>query len=484
ALEAGAQAVSLGARAIIVRPLSGDELLTAGRVVREARAVERERALLISEVEAMRRDVAYALRLAALGASGRPERVPLEMLALLGEVTGARMAALYEPRPGSVAGALRRKALWGELPDAPSFCDHASLRALGRRAGHTLVPLTLGMTEIGQLVLGAPGAGSGRGPRLSPLLAAQAALVLSAVLTTSHELLALEPLPLSLFVQVGASLLDASRGDAKSTLATVAALHPLGDAGAEGSATETPPWAEALLHAARGEGAVAGRGEDGTLFLLFPEPNRLAHHARRRKLWDALGREGVRGKLGLGVAGVVGRDESLLRGALRRALRRAEASEHSPSRRTELASLSLLELLDVLSWAGAGAEERPASSLQALDLPTSNAAVVAARVLEEATRIGEVSVTVSGRRGVEPGPPSMFGLAMLTGRPLALRSMDASTPGVDGAEALVLYGERATYAYAGRRVGGMFHGVHTFDELLVDLIAERLGAAQGIPLLK
>jgi DNA-binding response OmpR family regulator len=490
-LEAGAQAVSLGARAIIVRPLSGDELLTAARAVREARAVERERGLLVAEVETMRRDVAYSLRLSGLRVSGRAERLPLELLAMLGEVSGARVAALYEPRPGSVVGALRRKALWGELPEAPVFCDLEALRSLGRRVGYTLVPLTLGMTEIGQLVLGSPGAGGGRGPRLSPLLAAQTALVLSSVLTTSHELNPLEALPLALFVQAGASLLGSSAGDQRSkqaAQATLAALRPLGhsgdsnDSGSGPTSGDLPPWSEALLHAARGEGAVAGRGEDGTLFLLFPEASRLAQHARRRKLWEALGREGVREKVGLGVAGVVGRDERTLRGALRRSLRRAEASEHSPSRRTELASLSLFELLDVLSWAGPGAERRPASSLQPLDLPAADAAVVAARALEEAARLGEVSVTVSGRRGAELRPPSIFGLALATGRPLSLRSVGvAASARAEGPEALVLYGERGSYAYAGRRVGGMFHGVHTFDELLVDLIAARLGAAEAVP---
>lgn len=480
-LEAGAQAVSLGARAIIVRPLSGDELLTAARAVREARAIERERGLLVAEVETMRRDVAYALRLAGLGTSGRAERLPLELLALLGEVSGARVAALYEPRPGGVASALRRKALWGELPEAPAFCDLEALRALGRRVGYTLVPLTLGMTEIGQLVLGSPGAGGGRGPRLSPLLAAQAALVLSSVLTTSHELLPLEALPLALFVQAGASLLGASGGDRRSTLATLAALRLLDNPGSGPASGSMPLWSEALLHSARSEGAVAGRGEDGTLFLLFPEASRLAQHTRRRKLWEELGREGVRDKVGLGVAGVAGRDERTLRGALRRALRRAEASEHSPSRRTDLSSLSLLELLDVLSWAGPGAERRLASSLQPLDLPAADAAVVAVRALEEVARLGEVSVTVSGRRGAELRPPSIFGLALATGRPLSLRSVGVATSGrAEGLEALVLYGERGSYAYAGRRVGGMFHGVHTFDELLVDLIAARLGASEVV----
>ncbi|HEU4411887.1 MAG TPA: response regulator [Polyangiaceae bacterium] len=472
ALEAGAQAVSLGARAVIVRPLSGDELLNAARAVRESRAVERDRRALVAEVEASRREVAYALRLAALGASERPERLPIDLLALLGEVSGARVAALYEPRPGGPSGALRRKALLGELPDAPAFCDLEGLRALGRRPGHSVVPLTLGPKPVGHLVLGSPHAGGARGPKLSPLLAAQAALVLMSLAAPMADVRGLEALPLLSFLQAGTSLLTTTGAEFGATLA---ALRPLGDAGRRPAEDEGEmPEPEALLGAARSEGGLAGRGEDGTLFLLFPEFDRLAHHARRRRLWGVLSRAGARPSLGLGVAGVRARGEGALRGALRRALRRAEASEHSPARRPELAALPFAELLDALVWAGSGSPQRPASALQALDLPSADATAVASRALEEVARLGEVSVSVSGRQGNEGGPPTIFGRALATGRPLGLRSMGPPAEGTGTPEALVLYGERGAYALAGRNTRGMFHGVHTSDELLADLIALRL----------
>ncbi len=474
AIEAGAQAVSLGARAIIVRPLSGDELLNAARAVREARAAERERVALVAEVEAARREVAYALRLAALGASERPERVPLELLGLLGEVSGARVAALYEPRPGGVPGALRRKALWGELPEAPAFCDLESLRAIGRRAGHSVVPLSLGPRSIGHLVLGAPLAGGSRGPKLSPLLAAQAALMLSSLAAAPYEQQSLEALPLVSFVQAGASLLGAAGAEPRATVVVVRSLSGPPPAPAEGDPIAAPE-PEAILRRARAEGGVAGRAEDGTLFLLFPETNRLAHHARRRGVWAALGREGARGALGLGAAGVSGGGEGALRGALRRALRRAEASAHSPARRSEFGSMGLAELLDALAWAGPGAEGRPASALQPLDLPLPDARALAARAIEEAMRLGEVAASVAGRGGREAGAPSLLGQAFSAGRALSLRSIGVKAGPAGAPEALVLYGERGAYALAGRHAGGMFHGVHTSDELLVDLLATRLG---------
>lgn len=472
ALEAGAQAVSLGARAVIVRPLSGDEILNAARVVREARAIERERRALAAEVEASRRDVGYALRLAALGASERPERLPIDLLALLGEVSGARVAALYEPRPGGPSGALRRKALLGELPDAPAFCDLEGLRALGRRPGHSVLPLSLGPKPIGHLVLGSPYASGSRGPKLSPLLAAQAALVLASIAAPVSDVRTIETLPLLSFLQAGASLLNASGAEFGATLA---ALRPLGESAASSEKEGELSEPEALLFAARGEGGMAGRGEDGTLFLLFPEIDRLAHHARRRRLWGLLGRAGAHSSLGLGVAGVRARGEGALRGALRRALRRAEASAHSPARRPELLALPFAELLDALVWAGPSAPlERQASALQAVDLPSADAAALASRALDEVSRQGEVSVSVSGRPGAETGPPSIFGRALATGRPLALRSVGAPAGGAGTPEALVLYGERGAYAFAGRHASGMFHGVHSCDELLVDLIALRL----------
>jgi DNA-binding response OmpR family regulator len=467
-LETGAQAISLGARAVIVRPLSGDELLNAARVVREARAVERERWSLIAEVESMRRDVAYALRLAALGAVEQGDQVPSEMLALLAEVSGARVAAVYEPRPGGLT--FRRKASWGDLAESPAFCDAATLRALGRRPGYSLTPLVLGTREVGHLVLGYPYGSGARGPRLSPLLTAQAALVLSSIAGSTHEAHAFEALPFASFVQVGAQLLGATGA---APWATVAALRPSREGGARGYVDAH----EGLLRAVRAEGGVVGQADDGTSFFLFPEANRLAHHARRRRLWGLLAREGVQVACGLGAVGVAGRGpgsrETAVREALRRAAHRAEGSQHSPVRRPELAALPLTELLDALTWPGPEETRKLSSSLQAIDLPSADAAVLAVRALEEATRLGEVSVTVSGNRGSEPGPPLIFGPALSSGRPLALRSASGHA-GTDRVEAFVLYAERGAYAFLGRRSGTMFHGVHTADELLIDLLALRL----------
>jgi CheY-like chemotaxis protein len=470
ALETGAQAVSLGAQAIIVKPLSGDEILNAARSMRETRAVERERGALVAEVEAARREGAYALRLAALGASERPERAPNELASLLGEVTGARVVALYEPRPGGMTGALRRKALLGELPEAPTFCDLEVLRTLGSRAGYSLVPLTLGPRTVALLLLGASHSSGTRGPRLSPLLATQAALVLSSIGSGASEVQLAEALPLLSFVKAGVALFT---GAAAEFGATMVALRPLGEAqtsSTEGAAREPVT----LLYAARNAGGVAGRGEDGTLFLLFPETDRLAHHARRRQLWKMLGREGTRSMMGFGVASVAERGEKALRGALRRALRRAETSEHSPARQTDLGLLPFGELLDALVWAGPGAGRRQASALQPLDLPSTDAAAMTLRALEEAARLGEISVSVTAGQGPE-GAPTLFGRALATGRSLSLRSVNAGV----GPEAMVLYAERGAYAFAGRRVGEMFHGVHTSDELLVDLIAARLADPQA-----
>lgn len=496
ALDAAAQAVSLGATGLIVCPPSGDELLNAANAVRSRRAAMRLKATIKREADGVRRALGYVARLAALADRDERDQVAIATGEVFREATGARVAAVYLPTAEGMTE-LRCVAKLGELPGALSFTDEMGLMRYARDMGLDVVPLLAGRLSIGHILLDGIGMNSdddGISRQVMHVLAAQATTTLS--LVSERERVsrgtikdaATSAYTFAYFVDIAGREIDkAHRHSRRFALATIATSEPIHLDKTPSPAVDV---AELVLSAVR-DSDVLARVDDREFYLLLPETGGLgAHMCRRRVLGlqspDAPSSKGAPLLAGvtMGVATYPHDGGDLLK-LLRMAKRRADASKSSIVNVLRLGKLSLPEVVDVLLWdanIAQGKLDPLPETPRALELPIVDVLGLISAMLTQAARGGTVDVIVTQRDGLGfaagvrafPGA-SRDGVAIHT---LDVRHRD----GCEDLEALSVVAEHGAYALLGRVEHGRFHGVHAADPLLADLVAQRLADLAGVRL--
>jgi ActR/RegA family two-component response regulator/GGDEF domain-containing protein len=489
-LEAAAQAISLGAKGLVLLPPSGDEIADAASRVRTKQAALRQRQALLREADTVRRALGYVSDIAALADRSDRDDVAENIAAVFQRVTGASGVLVYQPA-SSGGSELRAVAQLGEVGEPISFTDEMGLMRWARDADLEMVALAAGRLAAGHVLLSAGPWQLDNGIRASlGTLAAQATTTLSLVAERERSTRGAMKDPetsaytFAYFVDIAGREIDkAHRHGRRFALATITT----GDVQPEGVTASTPgDVAETVLSNVR-DSDVLARIDERELYLLLPETNGLGAHACRRRV---LGAGEVRGQdprlvgVTMGIATFPHDGGDLLR-LLRMAKRRADASRASVTNRLKLHRLTLPEIIDSLLWdvdIAQGKLEKMPETPFALELPVVDVLAVIGGVLAQCARGGMMSAVVTQRdgmgflAGVRAHPASAKDGFVVTG--LDVRHRD----GCEDVEALAIASEHGAYALVGRVDHGVFHGVHAADPLLADLTAHRLAELAGVRL--
>jgi DNA-binding response OmpR family regulator len=489
-LDLGVQAVALGAAGVLVKPLSGDELLGALGDVRTRIAERLERAELLR-----------AARSAALGAklsndvaeiaSAKTRREAAQRIALVAAAaSGAEQVVVYLPAAEG-ARQLLRAAAYGETPGAPTFCEEMEALTFAVEQGMNVVRLALLREFCGLLLLGGGEvSGGGSTQPLLELVAMQAATVLSLIgaREQSHRGAMKDPsssaYTFAYFVDVaGREIAMARRHQRRFSLATVTLeLSP-----ESGMGNETEPTvfgAERVLGAVRDTDVLA-RVDANEFYLLLPETGGPGAHACRRRVLAQLG--AVNGvspfSAAVGVA-TFPHDGSDLSQLLRVAKFRADASPSSVVNRLSLSGLPLGKLVDALLGIVPDPQARRLAPLETphyIELPVTDLMGLVASTVAEATRGGQTRVLATLRAGLSVGS-AVRADARTAADGVKIETVDVSrAPGCERIDVLIVLAEHSTYALAGRTEGSLVRLVHSADPLLSDLLVARLSEIAGRP---
>jgi ActR/RegA family two-component response regulator len=527
ALALGTQAVALGGTGLLMKPLSGDELLTAASEVRTRLAEREQRLLLERAAERSRHDVELLGQAAELCQAENRREVAERLSALLESRLGATDVLVYVPA-GEGSRQLMQVARRGTASGAPAFCDDMELMAYAAARDLELIRLTLNHESLGLMLLGGLRAPEpARAPALLDLVATQAATAFALMGEREQSRRGSMKDPSSsaytfaYFVDVAGREIDkARRYGRRFALATLgvgteAAAFPSDDEPvtvrfdskryAHASESGAPPSAplppsstrelsveavERVLDAVRDTDVLA-RVDESEFYLLLPETGGTgAHTCRRRVMRKLSGGVGQRRThspeldVSMGVA-TFPHDGTDLSQLLRVAKHRADASRRSVVRRLELERLGLAEILDALFWSLADPTHHDAGleAPRVIELPAVDLIGLAVSAVREAIRGGAAQIVATQRAGVSIGASVRAALGRERGD-LTFHALDVSAlPGYADIEALTIVAEHAAYALLGRVDRGVVRAVHTADPLFVDLVTQRLGDAVGMRLL-
>jgi len=488
-LDLGVQAVALGGAGVLVKPLSGDELMNALSDVRTRLGERLERAELLRTARSAARGASLSGDIAEI-ASAKTRREAAQRIArVIAAAAGAEHAVVYLPAAEG-ARQLLRASVVGEVGNAPTFCEEMEALTFAKEHGLTVVRMAL-LREFSGLVLIGGGEVSG-GPQqpLVELVATQAATVLSLIgaREQSHRGAMKDPsssaYTFAYFVDVaGREIAMARRHGRRFSLATVG-LELAPDSGLGDETEPTVFGAERVLGAVRDTDVLA-RVDANEFYLLLPETGGPGAHACRRRILGQLG--AVSGtspfSAAVGVA-TFPHDGSDLSQLLRVAKFRADASRSSVVNMLSLGTLPLGELVDTLLGLVPDAQARKIAPLETphyIELPVTDLMGLVSSVVAEATRGGQTRVLATQRAGLSVGSAVRADLARLT-EGLKVETVDVSrVPGCERVDVLIVIAEHSTYTLTGRHEGSLVRAVHSADPLLSDLLVARLSEIAGRP---
>jgi DNA-binding response OmpR family regulator/GGDEF domain-containing protein len=490
-LDLGVQAVALGGAGVLVKPISGDELLNSLSDVRTRISERLERADLLKAARSAARGASLSGDIAEI-ASAKSRREAAQRIAqVMGAAAGAEMVVVYLPAAEG-ARQLLRAAVVGSVDNAPTFCEEMEALQFAGERGMTVVRMAL-LREFSGLVLisgGEVGLPSATQQPLVELVATQAATVLSLIgaREQSHRGAMKDPsssaYTFAYFVDVaGREIAMARRHGRRFSLATVG-LEMAPDSGVGDETEPTVFGAERVLGAVRDTDVLA-RVDANEFYLLLPETGGPGAHACRRRILGQLGAVSGASQFStaVGVA-TFPHDGSDLSQLLRVAKFRADASRSSVVHRLGLGSQPLGQLIDSLLGVVPDAQQRRLAPLETphyIELPVTDLMGLVAATAAEATRGGQTRVLATQRSGLSVGSAVRADMSRM-GDLMKVDIVDISrVPGCDRADVLIVIAEHATYALVGRTEGSLVRAVHSADPLLTDLLVARLSEIAGRP---
>lgn len=476
-LDLGAEALSLGARSVVVAPPTGDALLLAVGEVRTR--IEDRRAH-----DDLQRDLGRALRRLDLtervvrlaNGAGHSEAVR-SISDALSELSGARGVAIYATFDATEGGCVRLAAL-GTGRELPHVCAVEDLVRQIAARGASSVPLSSDDKPLGLAVLDEPL--DGRTSEIGAM-AALASSVLSLIdFRQAQRRPAIRP--------------ERSRAYSADFMREIAPRE-FDKAKRHGRRVSLLVWTFEARHRARLEDVVLqtvretdvlAHFEEGAITLLLPETGALGAHACRRRVQRALrgerraapsssdrGAERAEIPVAVGVATFPHDGRSFER-LQRIALRRARDDARSLARALGLERASLGDLVDAVI--ARPIHDAGARSPYPLDIAMPALGELVGAVCRDTLRGGDavVHATVQNEPGGAVAARREVGGAS---RP-AVHVVDVrAVPGCTDVEAVVVSGEHGAWACCGRVVGGRFRGVHAADPLLADALVASLRAA-------
>lgn len=439
---AAAEALALGAGALLVAPATGDAVLRVLADVRARSALAEQIVRHQAEVRDLE-DLTEAMTEALAAVTHDDARgVDEALVGTLQLASGARGVALY----GATEQGTRRQAAYGTaLELREDYDDDAALaRAAAARGAELHFLRALGGEERAVVLERALPARAERtrklldyATRLLPLRGSAAKGASADVSPASGGL----SLP-----SMGRRIDEALRGTGARCV--VCAFLP-----AEGRVVDEAALALML----REPGSAFTSAPDGSAFVLLPEIE--ASTARALLL-----------QMGLPVAGIAEApsDGSAIEALFALARARASEARHSPVRALAGTS-SLVELLDGLL--ATSMLDAHASSAYPLDLSVEAARSMVLHAMQQALSAHATSIAVSHR-----GP---FGLdtmvrAAWKASPQCLHRFDLRAANAADMEVLLVESPRATWALCGRKDKERLRAVHSSDPLLLALVADSL----------
>ncbi len=474
-IELGAQALSLGANAIVLAPPAGDEILSAVGQARSHRAELELRDRLENESRASRLESELARELAGLGALSGRRAIADEVIRVMREKLGARVAAVFVTASDRSRELLRISETGME--QAPAVSDELGIMAFAAENKLDIARLELGSEAMGLLLhAGLEWHGAHRGP-LIDLVRAQAAAALCLVSAREQAMRGAIKDPgssaytFAYFVDVAGREIDKSRRHQRRfSLLTLNLDDP------DSPDAMSVELAERVLATIR-DSDVLARVDEREFYILLPETGGVGAYTCRRRLLFKLGAsaarrgEGVRLPVTLGTA-TYPHDGPDLSALLRRAKRRAEAGSKALTRGVKIDPLHPDESLDALFWAVAElGSHTDLEGPRLIELPLMDLVGLSTTVVREAARGGAALVIASQGKGVSFG--AMVRSSLLDPDRLELRVIDNARLGSD-VEALAVIAEHGTYAFLGRKERTVVRAIHASDPGLVDLVLELL----------
>jgi len=487
-LDLGVQAVALGGAGVLVKPISGDELLNALSDVRTRIGERLERAELLRAARNAARGASLSADIAEIASAKSRREAAQRVIAV---AAGAEQVVVYLPAAEG-ARQLLRAAVLGEVANAPTFCEEMEALTFAAEHQMTVVRLAL-LREFSGLVLiagGEVGSPSAAQQPLVELVATQAATVLSLIgaREESHRGAMKDPASsaytFAYFVDVaGREIAMARRHGRRFSLATVG-LELAPDSGVGEEMEPTVFGAERVLGAVRDTDVLA-RVDANEFYLLLPETGGPGAHACRRRILAQLG--AVNGvspfSAAVGVA-TFPHDGSDLSQLLRVAKFRADASRSSVVYKLGLSTLPLGQLIDALLGIVPDAQAQRLAPLETphyIELPVTDLMGLVGSAAAEAARGGQTRVLATQRAGLSVGSAVRADQARV-GDVLKVETVDVSrVPGCERVDVLIVIAEHATYTLAGRTEGSLVRAVHSADPLLSDLLVGRLSEIAGRP---
>lgn len=490
-LDLGVQAVALGGAGVLVKPLSGDELLNALSDVRTRLGERLERAELLRAARSAARGATLSGDIAEIASAKSRREAAQRVAQVIALAAGAVDVVVYLPAAEG-ARQLLRAAVLGDGSNAPTFCEEMEALTYAGEQNMTVVRLALlrefsGLVLIGGGDVGSPG--SQQQP-LVELVATQAATVLSLIgaREQSHRGAMKDPASsaytFAYFVDVaGREIAMARRHGRRFSLATVGLeLSP-----ESGLGDETEPTvfgAERVLGAVRDTDVLA-RVDANEFYLLLPETGGPGAHACRRRILAQLG--AVTGaspfSAAVGVA-TFPHDGADLSQLLRVAKFRADASRTSSVHTMELGSLPLAQLVDALLGAVPDPQARKLAPLETphyIELPVTDLMGLVSSTVAEAMRGGTTRVLATQRAGLSVGSAVRADVPRNSDI-LKVDTVDVSKiAGCERVDVLIVVAEHGTYTLCGRTEGSLVRCIHSADPLLSDLLVSRLSEIAGRP---
>ena len=487
-LDLGVQAVALGGAGVLVKPISGDELLNALSDVRTRIGERLERADLLRAARSAARGASLSVDIAEIASSKSRREAAQRIASVIGAAAGAEQVVVYLPAAEG-ARQLLRAAVLGDMEQAPTFCEEMEALNFASERGTTVVRLALLREFSGLVLIGGGDVGSPASPQqpLVELVATQAATVLSLIgaREQSHRGAMKDPASsaytFAYFVDVaGREIAMARRHGRRFSLATVGLeLQP--DSGVGDETEPTVFGAERVLGAVRDTDVLA-RVDANEFYLLLPETGGPGAHACRRRI---LGQLGVGGATQLSTAVGVAtfpHDGSDLSQLLRVAKFRSDASRSSVVHTLGLASMPLGPLIDALLGVVPDAQARRSAPLETphyIELPVTDLMGLVGAATAEAVRGGQTRVLATQRAGLSVGN-AVRADASRVGDLLKVETVDISrVAGCERVDVLIVIAEHATYTLAGRTEGSLVRAIHSADPLLSDLLVARLSEIAG-----
>ncbi|HEY6081665.1 MAG TPA: response regulator [Polyangiaceae bacterium] len=489
-LDLGVQAVALGGAGVLVRPISGDELLNALSDVRTRISERLERADLLRAARSAARGASLSSDIAEIASATSRREAAQRIAQVMGAAAGAEQVVVYLPAAEG-SRQLLRGAVIGDVEQAPTFCEEMEALTFATERGMTVVRLAL-LREFSGLVLVAGGEvqPSASQQPLLELVATQAATVLSLIgaREQSHRGAMKDPsssaYTFAYFVDVaGREIAMARRHGRRFSLATVGLeLQP--DSGVGDETEPTVFGAERVLGAVRDTDVLA-RVDANEFYLLLPETGGPGAHACRRRILAQLGTVGGASQFSTAVGiATFPHDGSDLSQLLRVAKFRADASRSSVVHTMGLAALPLGKLVDALLSVVPDAQARRLAPLETphyIELPVTDLMGLVSSASAEATRGGQTRVLATQRAGFSVGGAVRADMSRV-GDALKIETVDVSrVPGCERVDVLIVIAEHATYTLVGRSEGSLVRAVHSADPLLSDLLVARLSEIAGRP---